>query len=186
MLRPPVHICFVCSGNICRSPTAAVVLDRIARRTQRDYLIAVDSAGTGSWHVGDEMDDRSRRTMRQAGYDVPAHAAKQFTVDDFAGRDVVVALDSGHFHALWWLAAEADDPSSARARIVLLREFDPALEPGEAPDVADPYYGDGTGFIEVLEQCERSCAALLDAVERAVIEGAERVQPVQQTDRPPL
>ena len=186
MLRPPVKVCFVCSGNICRSPTAEVVLNRVAERSGRDYLLAVDSAGTGDWHAGDEMDARSRRTMVHAGYDVAPHAAKQFTAADFADRDVVVALDSGHFNALWWLAAETDDVAAARSKIVMLRAFDPELAPDERPDVADPYYGRGDGFAEVLAQVERSCPPLLDAIERAVVTNAERVAPPQQADKPPL
>jgi protein-tyrosine phosphatase len=192
VLRPPVRVCFVCSGNICRSPTAQVVLDHLARESARDYLIEVNSAGTGSWHEGEDMDARSRRELVHAGYDVPRHVAAQFQAVDFATTDVVVALDSGHFNALWWLAAEADDPAAARAKLVLLRAFDPQLQAGEEPDVADPYYGGDTGFAEVLAQSERSGAALLDAIEQAVIAGAERVRPPheaavgQQPDSPPL
>jgi len=182
VLRPPVRVCFVCSGNICRSPTAQVVLDRVAEQSGRDYLLAVDSAGTGSWHAGDDMDERSRRTMVHAGYDVPAHIAKQFQPADFELRDVVVALDTGHYNVLWWLAAETGDVTVARSKIVMLRAFDPQLAAGQQPDVPDPYYGHGgDGFAEVLAQVERSCAGLLDAIERAVVTGAQRVEPpVQQ------
>jgi protein-tyrosine phosphatase len=180
MLRAPVRICFVCSGNICRSPTAEVALKRLAAESGRADLLAVDSAGTGSWHAGDEMDARSRHTMVQAGYDVPVHVAKQFEPADFATRDIVVALDTGHHNVLWWLAAETPDPEAARAEVVLLRAFDPKLGPGEEPDVGDPYYGGGGGFEEVLEQVERSCAELLAAIERAVDSGTD----LQQPDRP--
>ncbi len=185
VLHPPVRVCFVCSGNICRSPTAEVVLTALARDAGRGGLVEVDSAGTGSWHAGDDMDERSRATMAGAGYDVPRHVAKQFTPADFATRDVVVTLDSGHHNVLWWLAAETDDPAGARAKIVMLRAFDPALEPGEGPDVGDPYYGGRGGFTEVLEQVERSCAELLLAIEAALDAGADAVTPVQQTDSPP-
>ncbi len=187
MLRPPVRVCFVCSGNICRSPTAEVALNRVAAGTGRSELVAVDSAGTGSWHAGDDMDERSRRTMSQAGWDVPAHVAKQFTPADFATRDVIVALDTGHYNVLWWLAAETPDVEAARAKIMMLRAFDPELAPGEPPEVGDPYYGGRGGFSEVLEQVERSCAALLDAIERAAAAGADRLGPArgQQDDKPP-
>ena len=160
----PIRICFVCSGNICRSPTAQVVFDRQAREAGVSHLAEADSAGTGGWHTDEEMDARSRRTMVHAGYDVPAHSAKQFTAADFATREVVVALDTGHCNVLWWLAAQTDDVEANRAKIVMLRAFDPQLTAGETPDVADPYYGMGNGFTEVLEQTQRSCAGLLDAV----------------------
>ena len=186
VLRPPIRVCFVCSGYICRSPTAEVVLAHLcAERGVRD-LVAPDSAGTGSWHAGDDMDERSRATMADAGYDVPRHVAKQFQPPDFDKYDMVVALDSGHRDVLWWLAAETPDPAEARGKVVLLRDFDPELADGEAADVADPYYGGRGGFAEVLEQVERSCAALLDAIEHALDSGAERVVAgVQQTDSPP-
>jgi protein-tyrosine phosphatase len=173
VLEPPVRVCFVCSGNICRSPTAEVLLTALARDAGLDNLITVDSAGTGSWHAGDDMDPRSRATMTAAGYAVPGHVAKQFGPADFAERDLVVALDHGHLDELWELAGQTDDPAAARAKIVLLRSFDPELEPGEDPDVADPYYGGRTGFRTVLEQIARSCAALLTAIERAVSSGAD-------------
>jgi protein-tyrosine phosphatase len=84
---------------------------------------------------------------------------------------MVVALDGGHRDVLWWLAAETRDPAAARAKVVMLRAFDPLLTAGESPDVADPYYGGRGGFSEVLDQVERGCRGLLAAV--------------QQTDSPP-
>jgi protein-tyrosine phosphatase len=182
VLSVPVRVCFVCSGNICRSPTAEVVLNRLAAEAGLEHLVEVDSAGTGSWHAGDDMDDRSRHTLAQAGYDVPRHIAKQFEPADFATRDVVIALDAGHRDVLWWLAAETSDPVAAREKIVALRAFDPMLSEGETPDVADPYYGGRGGFAEVLEQVERSCAELFAAIERAVESGADQLQ---QTESPP-
>ena len=168
-----MRVCFVCSGNICRSPTAEVVLTALARDAGWTDLVRVDSAGTGDWHAGDDMDGRSRATMTDAGYDVRPHVAKQFAADLFAERDVVVALDSGHRKALLWLAEETPDPPAARAKIVMLRDFDPQLGPGESPDVADPYYGGARGFVDVLEQIERSCARLLEAIVAAVESGTE-------------
>lgn len=183
MLKPPVRVSFVCSGNICRSPTAEVVMRALADERGLSDLVEIDSAGTGEWHVGDDMDERSRETLEEAGYTPPRHRAKQFVPTDFADRDVVIALDTGHHNVLWWLAAETPDPAAARAKIVLLRAFDAKLGADEDPDVPDPYYGGSGGFTEVLDQVERSCAALLSAIEHAV--DAEQDLP-QQTDRPPL
>jgi protein-tyrosine phosphatase len=175
-------VSFVCSGNICRSPTAEVVLIQLAADSGRAGLVRAVSAGTGSWHEGDDMDERSRQTLADAGYRVPRHVARQFQPADFAGLDLVVALDAGHRDVLWWLAAETDDVESARPKIVLLRAFDPQRAGEDDLDVADPYYGGRGGFTEVLEQVERSCAGLLDAIERAVASGADSVQ---QTESPP-
>jgi protein-tyrosine phosphatase len=182
VLSAPVRVCFVCSGNICRSPTAEVVLKALARDAGLEELVAVDSAGTGDWHAGDDMDHRSRATMADAGYAVAPHVAKQFTAADFAARDLVIALDAGHRRALSWLAEDAQDPAAARAKIVLLRDFDPELAPGEDPDVADPYYGGPDGFTDVLAQVRRSCARLLAAIQEALASGADLDQ---QTERPP-
>jgi len=184
VLRAPVRICFVCSGNICRSPTAEVVLAAQAREAGLAHLVEVDSAGTGDWHAGDDMDARSRQTMAGAGYEVPGHVAKQFAAELFADRDVVVALDSGHRKALLWLADETPDPPAARSKVVMLRDFDPQRAPGEPADVADPYYGGPRGFLDVLEQIERSCAELLTAVVAALETGTDLTVP-QQTWSPP-
>ena len=159
-----VRICFVCSGNICRSPTAEVVLDRLLGEAGLTEAVSVRSAGTGSWHVGEDMDSRSRHLLTEAGYDVPQHVARQFRADDFAVHDLVLALDSEHLASLEALAARADDPSAARSKIRLLREFDPDLAAGEDPDVPDPYYGGPAGFRTVLDQVERSCAGLVAAL----------------------
>jgi protein-tyrosine phosphatase len=156
-----VRICFVCSGNICRSPTAEAVFVSMAAEAGLD--VEVDSAGTGNWHAGDDMDRRSRAALEGAGYAFDAHCAKQFTPDDFATRDLVVALDQGHRDVLWWLAAETDNPEAARAKIVLLRAYDPTADPADL-DVPDPYYGGRGGFTEVLEQVERACRGLLEAL----------------------
>lgn len=164
-----VRVCFVCSGNICRSPTAEAVFVSMLRDAGIDDVV-VDSAGTGDWHVGDDMDRRARATLTAHGYDHPCHDAKQFTAADFADRDLVVALDRGHEARLAQLAGLADDPDEARAKIVLLRSFDPDADD---MDVPDPYYGGSDGFVEVLRQVERACAGLLAAVR-------------QQTLSPPL
>ena len=157
-----LRVCFVCSGNICRSPTAEVVLISLAEQAGLADELVVDSAGTGSWHAGDDMDERSRATLVAAGYAPAQHVAKQFTPADFAERDLVVALDSGHRDVLWWLAAETPDPPAAREKIVLLRSFDTqAGADGDDLDVPDPYYGGRGGFTEVLAQVERACAGLL-------------------------
>lgn len=189
MVSPPVRVCFVCSGNICRSPTAEVVLRRLADDAGRAGSLSIDSAGTGGWHAGDDMDPRARRTMVHAGYDVAPHCARQFEATDFAERDLVVALDAGHHHALWWLATQTDDVDAARAKIVLLRSFDPQWHEGEDRDVPDPYYGGADGFKDVLAMIERGSAGLLQAIEDAIDDGrpmTDVASGLQQTGKPPL
>lgn len=160
-MTDPVRVCFVCSGNICRSPTAEVVFTRLAEQRGLGDRVVASSAGTGGWHVGDDMDERSRATLEAAGYAWPRHEARQFTADDFDDVDLVIALDAGHLAQLRGLADDTDDPAAARDRIAMLRQWDPEADPSDR-DVADPYYGGSRGFSDVLAQVERSCAGLLD------------------------
>jgi protein-tyrosine phosphatase len=158
-----VRVCFVCSGNICRSPTAEAVLVSMLRAAGVEH-VEVDSAGTGDWHAGDDMDRRARATLIAHGYNYPLHEAKQFRADDFATRDLVVALDRGHERLLAALSDKAGDPDAARDKIVLLRSFDPAALAVDDLDVPDPYYDGADGFIDVLRQIERACKGLMASI----------------------
>jgi protein-tyrosine phosphatase len=156
------RVCFVCSGNICRSPTAEAVLRRRLAEAGLEAEIEVDSAGLGDWHVGENVDERSAAALAARGYPAWAHAAKQFGVPDFADRDLIVALDAGHEQALRAIAPTAAD----RTKIRLLRSYDPAaVDDPDGLDVPDPYYGGERGFERVLDQVEAACAGLLAEVE---------------------
>jgi len=155
------RVCFVCSGNICRSPTAEAVFRRRLAEAGLAGEVEVDSAGLGDWHVGEDVDDRSAAALRARGYPAWTHAAKQFRPADFEDRDLVVALDAGHERALRAMAETAAD----RAKIRMLRSYDPATaDDADGLDVPDPYYGGPAGFTDVLDLVERYCAALLDEV----------------------
>ena len=158
----PYRVCFVCSGNICRSPTAEAVLRRQLADAGLAGQVAVDSAGLGDWHVGAGADRRSAAALRQRGYPAWEHRARQFRASDFADRDLVVALDAAHERDLRALAPTAAD----RDKVRLLRSYDPvaaAAGPGEL-DVPDPYYGGADGFERVLDLVEAACRGLLGEV----------------------
>ena len=162
VLPVPFRVCFVCSGNICRSPTAEVVL--------RSYVadaglgeVQVESAGTGNWHVGDGADRRSLHTLADAGYDGSEHRARQFEASWFARLDLVLALDSTHLDDM---LALAPDPE-ARAKIRLLRSFDPAAVRAGTLDVDDPFFGGVADFDRVLAEIEAACAGLVTYVSPA-------------------
>lgn len=159
----PVRICFVCSGNICRSPIAEVVMRRIVDDSGLGDDVEVDSAGTGDWHVGERADHRAVDVLAGAGYDGSAHRARQFETEWFRTRDLVIALDRGHYRTLRsWATTDAD-----RAKVHLLRSFDPTIDPASATsdlDVADPYYSGRQAFEEVLAQVEAACEGLLERI----------------------
>ncbi|TWE23798.1 low molecular weight protein-tyrosine-phosphatase [Prauserella muralis] len=149
----PLRIVFVCSGNICRSPMAALVFREHLRRAGLGDAVHVSSAGMGPWHAGEPADPRARATLERAGYPVD-HVAAQIGEADL-DADLFLAADTGHLRDLRRLVGDPD-------RVVLLREFDPTAPPGA--EIPDPYYGDGDGFTDVLGMIERAMPGLLDWV----------------------
>ncbi|HEY6882031.1 MAG TPA: low molecular weight protein-tyrosine-phosphatase [Polyangiales bacterium] len=154
-----VRLCFVCLGNICRSPTAEGVMAHLVKLAGLTEAIEVDSAGTAAYHVGERPDRRTIATAKLHGIELPSRA-RQFERTDFARFDLVLAMDTNNRDDLLQLAPD----SHARAKVLLLRDF----EPGAAPEasVPDPYYGDQQGFEEVFSICERACHGLLAHVQR--------------------
>jgi protein-tyrosine phosphatase len=155
----PVTVCFVCLGNICRSPTAEGVMKSQLRREGLSDRVAVESAGTADYHVGELPDHRSRAAAKARGVSLDSRA-QQFTRADFARFDWVLAMDQQN---MLHLSALAPD-DAARQKLRLLRSFDAAAPPG-AP-VPDPYHGGADGFEEVLDLCEAACAGLIEHLRR--------------------
>lgn len=157
------RVCFVCTGNICRSPMAESVFRARLREAGLEGPVEVDSAGTDGWHEGDGADPRTVSVLRENGYD-GAHIARRFQPSWFSRLDLVIALDAGHLRALRRLAPTPEDAAKVR----LLRAYDPAA--GDDLDVPDPYYGGMEGFEECLEMVEAASEGLLAAV-REQVEG---------------
>ncbi|WP_423833544.1 low molecular weight protein-tyrosine-phosphatase [Streptomyces manipurensis] len=158
------RVCFVCTGNICRSPMAESVFRAHVSDAGLDALVEVDSAGTGGWHEGDGADPRAVSVLEAAGYEQD-HRARRFRSSWFERLDLVIALDSGHLRDLRALAPTLQDAAKVR----LLRSYDPSATAAEA-DVPDPYYGSLEGFEECLELVEAASPGLLQAVREAVKE----------------
>ena len=152
-----VHVCFVCLGNICRSPSAEGVMRKLVEDAGLSHTIGIDSAGTAAFHVGERADRRAREAARQRGLRLDRRA-KQFLASDFSTRDYVLAMDHENLAQLEPLAAQA----GFEGVLALLRTFDP-LAPTNA-EVPDPYYGGEGGFDEVLDLCEAACRGLLDRI----------------------
>ena len=150
-----IRICFVCLGNICRSPTAEAVLRRRLDDEGLAHRVVVESAGTGDWHIGDAPDPRATAEARRRGVDL-AGASAQFQESDFDRFDLILAMDRTN-HADLRILAPHDD---AAEKVRLLREFE-ASNPGEL-DVPDPYYGGRDGFAHTFDVVERSIAGLMD------------------------
>jgi protein-tyrosine phosphatase len=155
----PIRVCFVCLGNICRSPTAEAVMRAVVAEAGLAHRFEIDSAGTTATHAGQRADARSAAAARTRGV-VLTSVARQFRTDDFGRFDYVLAMDRENLTALQALA----ERSEFAARIELLRQYDP--ERGSEHDVPDPYYDGPRGFEEVLDICERGCRALLARIRR--------------------
>ncbi|MEU5533017.1 low molecular weight protein-tyrosine-phosphatase [Streptomyces sp. NPDC020362] len=157
------RVCFVCTGNICRSPMAESVFRTRVEEAGLDSRVETGSAGTGGWHEGEAADPRTVSVLEERGYGT-GHTARRFEASWFAGLDLVIALDTGHLKALRRLAPTEEDARKVR----LLRSYDPAA--GDDLDVPDPYYGGLDGFEECLEMVEAASTGLLAAV-RERLEG---------------
>ncbi|MBA2773121.1 MAG: low molecular weight phosphotyrosine protein phosphatase [Nocardioidaceae bacterium] len=148
-------IAMVCLGNICRSPVAEVVLSaKLAAIGLSD--VSVDSAGTGSWHVGEPIDPRAAAMLVDHGYDPRPHRARQFSADWFDSHDLVLAMDRSNLTELERISRSADD----LGKISMFRSFDP--DATGSLDVPDPWYGGRADFENVLTVVERTTDALVD------------------------
>ncbi|QIS10788.1 low molecular weight protein-tyrosine-phosphatase [Nocardia arthritidis] len=151
-----LHVSFVCTGNICRSPMAEKIFAAQLHRAGLADRVRVSSAGTTAWHAGEEADPRTNSTLREHGYPT-GHSAAKLDVDHLSA-DLLVALDRGHDRDLARLGVPPD-------RHRLLRSFDPSAD---GPDVPDPYYGDLSDFELVREQIEAAVPGLLAWVRAAL------------------
>ena len=157
MAEPSVRILFVCLGNICRSPTAEAVFKREVENAGLTHAIWVDSAGTGSWHIGEPADDRSRNAAARRGVTIDS-LARRVTPEDFRRFDYLVAMDRSNRDNL--LGAAPD--SVHRRKVYLFRSFDTAA-PAHA-EVPDPYFGGEDGFDHVFDLCVAASRGLLEAI----------------------
>ena len=156
MLPPPRRpgryaVALVCLGNICRSPTAHVVLEQRLADAGLDDRVVVHSSGTGDWHIGSPMDSRAAEALTHAGYDPSRHRARQYDDSWADSHDLVLAMDADNLA----------DLGGRSERVAMFRDFD-AVDRGS--DVPDPYYGGTDGFDRVLEIVERTAARLADEI----------------------
>lgn len=154
----PYTIACICLGNICRSPTAEVVLTTYVADAGLDRLVQVDSAGTGDWHIGEKMDARAASTLTARGFDPSAHRAACLDASRLHQYDLVLVMDHHNLRDVRAMVLDETD----HERIMMFRVFDP--EAGESLDVPDPWSGEQAGFDEVLAIVERTSRALTAAL----------------------
>jgi protein-tyrosine phosphatase len=148
------RICFVCLGNICRSPLAEGVFKHLAAQAGHGAAFYVESAGLGSWHVGEAPDSRAQHVAQAHGVTLDSRA-RQFRAADFERFDLVLALDDDIHSGLLELAPSA----AAQAKVHYLRDYDPAAGPDR--EVPDPYYGNQRLFEHTYTLIESACRGLL-------------------------
>ena len=141
----PYTVCLVCLGNICRSPTAEVVLRSELARAGLAEAVTVDSAGTGDWHIGHPMDHRAHAELARRGHDGSAHRARQIDASWLPSRDLFLAMDHRNLADLRRMADQAGVPATR------VRLFGAAGGLGPDQDIPDPYGGEAGDFATALE-----------------------------------
>ncbi|MEF9955756.1 MAG: low molecular weight protein-tyrosine-phosphatase [Acinetobacter sp.] len=155
--QTPYKVLCVCLGNICRSPTAEVILRHYC--DAHGLNVQVDSAGTSNYHPNKAPDLRSQKHALKRGYDLSALRARQLVVEDFRDFDLILAMDYENFDDIEKLMSSAVcqfGRNQIRAKIALMSEHDSEFTQKAVPD---PYYGGADGFDRVLDQCESSSQA---------------------------
>ena len=155
----PFRVLMVCMGNICRSPTAHGVFEKLVQDARLTQVIEVDSAGTHSYHVGEPPDKRSQAHAIQRGYDLSTQRARKLVARDFTDFDLVLVMDHNNESA-----ARSLCPADMQHKLQRLTDFCTRFKDKEVPD---PYYGGSGGFEHVLDLVEDACAGVLGAITSA-------------------
>ena len=154
-MNSTVEVCFVCLGNICRSPLAQGVFEALVKEEGLQDRIIISSAGVSAWHVGNPPDGRMQQTARDHGILLNSRA-RQFQSSDFEQMDLVLAMDHSNLSALKQMSTELE----LQDKLFLFRSFDP-LHNNDL-EVPDPYYGGDKGFETVYQIVDRTCPKVLD------------------------
>ena len=154
-----IAVLFVCLGNICRSPAAeAIFINLIEKKKLTDGFI-VDSAGTGSWHIGSAPDKRSIEVADKHGIDIRHQKARQFTNHDFNKFDHIYVMDKSNFSDVVRLASTQNDVDKVKLILQHVNSENP-------PSVPDPYYGGNDGFENVYQLLDAACQKIIDKIKQ--------------------
>jgi protein-tyrosine phosphatase len=147
-----MRILMVCLGNICRSPMAEGILKSKVQQRGLDW--EVDSAGTGSWHIGERPDPRSIAEAGRNGIDITAQRARQFSSADFDAFDLILAMDQANYQDILRLAGNG----AHKEKVAMIMNF---AQPGKGLSVPDPYWDDD-GFNQVFTMLEEACERIIE------------------------
>lgn len=151
-------ILFVCTGNICRSPTAEAIFRKLAADAGMAETVTADSAGTHGYHVGEPPDPRTQKAAAKRGYDLSALRARRIDGADFQRFDLILAMDQDHYAILSRMAGSSAGPKLG-TMMSYARRF-------KERDVPDPYYGGPQGFERVLDMLEDAAQGLLESLRK--------------------
>lgn len=158
--KSPFKICFVCLGNICRSPTAEGIFQHLVNERKLEPWFYIESAGTSAYHIGERANSKSRQVASQHGIQLLSRA-RRFEPRDLDEFDLILAMDHENYDNI-----SSFDPNGTYSnKIRLMRDFDPYPEDKAVPD---PYFGGMNGFQNVFDVLKRSCETLLDELEEHI------------------
>jgi protein-tyrosine phosphatase len=156
-MRKKVRVLFVCLGNICRSPTAQGVFQKLIEEHGLSDWIVADSAGTHAYHVGEPPDQRAQQAASKRGVDLSPLRARRAIEQDFEVHDYVLAMDYANYEYLQSIC-----PPGQEHKLKLFMQFAPDLEIEEVPD---PYYGGASGFERVMDMVEEAARGLIAEIQ---------------------
>jgi protein-tyrosine phosphatase len=151
------RLCFVCLGNVCRSPTAQAVFEKLAAEQGRAGEFECDSRGVGVRPGNEEPDPRAQRAANKHGVSLTGRSTP-FLAEDFDGFDLVLAMDEAVAESLRAMCRDGEE----RSRVRLLRSYAPP--PNQGADIPDPWFGGEDGFDRAFDLCRYSCRGLLESL----------------------
>ena len=151
-------ILFVCLGNICRSPAAEGIFNQKIKERDLENFFVVDSAGTGSWHVGNLPDQRMHKTALLRGIELTSRA-RQIEENDLYEFDHILVMDKDNLHAVKSLIKDELNPVNSKIKLILSYSNQSHLD-----EVPDPYYGGQNGFDKVLDLLDNAIDGLIDSL----------------------
>lgn len=148
-----IRVLFVCTGNICRSPTADGVFTTKVKEAGLGGSIIIDSCGLTGYHAGEQPDLRAQQMAQTQGYDLSFIRAREIKPSDYHQFDYILGMDQGHLKTM-----QKQAPAEFQSKLHLFLDFNPALQGRSVPD---PYYGGESGFKEVFDMIEQTASLLL-------------------------